>query len=91
VFALGVPLLTAAGVKESNARSMLAAQSKTHGESAVVDALRRCATERPVQPVSWLQAALKAKPVDRDARSREFNAAENAKAKRLLGIGAIDA
>lgn len=59
VFANGVTLLTAAGVRESNARSFLAAQCKAHGDTAVRMALDRCAAERPVQPVPWLQAALK--------------------------------
>jgi uncharacterized protein YdaU (DUF1376 family) len=58
VFALGLPLLTAGGVTEPRARSMLGFLSKTHGEAAVVDALNRCANSRPVEPVAWLQAAL---------------------------------
>jgi len=61
VFGLGVPLLTSAGVTDRNARSMLGLQRKTHGDLAVIDALQRCAEERPLQPVPWLQAALKAK------------------------------
>ena len=62
VFANGVVLLTAAGVKESNARSFLASQCKEHGEAAVRAALERCASEAPIQPIPWLQAALKSKP-----------------------------
>jgi uncharacterized protein YdaU (DUF1376 family) len=58
VFANGVTLLTAAGVKESNARSFLAAQCKAHGESKVKLALDQCATEHPIQPIPWLQASL---------------------------------
>lgn len=58
VFANGVPLLTAAGVSEKNARSFLAAQSKAHGDAKVADAIGRCAKERPIQPVPWLMAAL---------------------------------
>jgi uncharacterized protein YdaU (DUF1376 family) len=65
VFANGVPLLTAAGVRESNARSFLAAQCKSHGERAVVEALATCARESPVQPVPWLQTALAGKPKPR--------------------------
>jgi len=61
IFALGVPLLTAAGVTDRNARSMLGVQRKQHGDAAVVDALQRCAVEKPIQPVPWLQATLKAK------------------------------
>lgn len=62
IFSLGVPLLTAAGVSDRNARSMLGAQRKQHGDAAVIDALQRCAAQKPLQPVSWLQAALPAKP-----------------------------
>lgn len=58
VFALGVPLLTAAGVKEANARSFLGMQSKAHGDAVVAEALQACAAERPVEPISWLQARL---------------------------------
>jgi hypothetical protein len=58
VFGLGVPLLTGAGVAEKNARSFLAMNAKHHGDKAVAEALNRCANERPVEPISWLQAAL---------------------------------
>ena len=61
IFGLGVPLLTAASVAERNARSMLGLMRKQHGDAATIDALRRCAAEKPLQPVPWLQAALKAK------------------------------
>lgn len=61
IFANGVPLLTAAGVSEKNARSMLAGLCKRHTEPAVVKALDDCARERPVEPVAWLQAALSAR------------------------------
>lgn len=62
VFAVGVTLLTAAGVEDRNARSFLAQQSKAHGDAVVLDALNRCAAERPIQPIPWLIAALKSKP-----------------------------
>lgn len=70
MFALGVPLLTAANVAEKNARSMLGLLAKHHGPEAVVEALQRCAEQKPIQPVPWLQAALKtaapgARKVDR--------------------------
>lgn len=58
VFALGVPLLTASGVKEPNARSFLAMQVKAHGDAKTAEALQACAEERPVEPISWLQARL---------------------------------
>lgn len=58
IFANGVPLLTAAGVKESNARSFLALQCKTHGEPALRRALEDCAREGAIEPVSWLTKVL---------------------------------
>lgn len=61
VFALGVPLLTAAGVKESNARSMLASLCKKHGESEVVAAITETARSHAGEPVSYIQAILKPK------------------------------
>lgn len=62
IFGLGVPMLTEASVSDRNARSMLGLMRKQHGDTAVIDALRRCADEKPLAPVAWLQAALKAKP-----------------------------
>lgn len=67
VFASGVPLLTAAGVAERNARSFLAAQCKAHGEASVRAALGRCAAERPIEPVPWLVASLGDAPKARKA------------------------
>lgn len=58
VFALGVPLLTAAGVKEANARSFLGMQVKAHGDAKTAEALQACADERAIDPVSWLQKRL---------------------------------
>jgi hypothetical protein len=60
IFGLGLPLLTATGVSDRNTRSMLGLMRKTHGDTAVIRALQRCATEKPLQAVAWLQAALKA-------------------------------
>lgn len=62
IFANGLALLTAAGVSDRNARSFLGAQCKAHGDAAVRQALDRCASEAPLQPVPWLQAALMTAP-----------------------------
>jgi uncharacterized protein YdaU (DUF1376 family) len=67
MFSNGVPLLTAAGVAEKHARSMLAGLAKAHGDAAVVQALNDCAAAKPVQPVSWLQAALRTTSQSRPA------------------------
>lgn len=76
IFANGVPLLTAAGVSEKNARSMLGLMRKQHGAEAVVAALERCVAEQPIEPVAWLQAALapRTKEATRSARQREKTA-----------------
>jgi hypothetical protein len=58
LFATGVPLLTAAGVSDKNARSMLAGLAKKHGDATVADAIRQTAIDRPVEPVSWLQSLM---------------------------------
>jgi len=58
IFGFGIPLLTAAGVSDRNARSMLGLMRKKHGDEAVCAALDRCAEEQPLQPVAWLQKAL---------------------------------
>jgi uncharacterized protein YdaU (DUF1376 family) len=60
IFGRGVPMLTASGVSEKNARSMLGLMRKTHGDAAVVDAVQRCADERALQPVEFLQGVLRA-------------------------------
>jgi uncharacterized protein YdaU (DUF1376 family) len=93
IFARGVPLLCAAGVSDRNARSMLGLMRKTHGDSAVISAVQRCAEERPLEPVAWLQAALKQIPPSRsrrgplnDAELAAANAASTAEAARLLGF-----
>ncbi len=58
VFGLGVALMTANGVTDRQARSTLGLLRKQHGDGAVIAALERCAIEKPLQPVSWLVAAM---------------------------------
>jgi uncharacterized protein YdaU (DUF1376 family) len=58
VWSLGVPMLVAAGQAERNARSLLGKWCKAYGAPAVQAAIVRCAQEQPVEPVSWLIAAL---------------------------------
>lgn len=72
VYAIGIALLTSAEVTEKNARSFLAMQVKAHTAPVVVDALQRCAAEKPIQPVPWLVSALKAK-AKRNSRHTGFD------------------
>lgn len=72
VYAIGIALLTSAEVTEKNARSFLAMQVKAHTAPVVVDALQRCAAEKPIQPVPWLVSALKSK-AKRNSRHTGFD------------------
>jgi len=87
VFAAGVAMLTAAGVTDKNARSFLAMQCKAHGEATVRAALDRAAEERPIEPIGWLQATLKAKPAG-PVKSK-FTADREAQVGRWLGTATL--
>jgi hypothetical protein len=88
-------LLLQAGVPDKNARSFLGflrKQAKGRGgDAAVVAAIERCAAERALQPVEFLQGCFK--PVN-GAEGEEARRAENAKstdeAKRQLGFDAAE-
>ena len=55
VFALGVPFITAAGVKESNARSFLAMQCRKHTDTVVARAIEAAIAGKAIEPISWIQ------------------------------------
>lgn len=59
IFGYGVPMLVSAGTPEKQARSFLGAlRKRAADDQAVIDALQRCAVEKPLQPIEWLAAAL---------------------------------
>lgn len=58
IFGYGVPLLTGSGTAEKQARSFLGGLRKQHGDKAVIDKLRECLREKPLEPLKWLAAAL---------------------------------
>jgi len=58
IFGYGVPLLTNAGTAEKQARSFLGGLRKANGDQALIDKLRECIREKPLQPLEWLAAAL---------------------------------
>jgi uncharacterized protein YdaU (DUF1376 family) len=58
VFGYGVPLLVNAGSTDKAARSFLGGLRKGHGDDALINALRNCLREKPLQPLEWLAAAL---------------------------------
>jgi hypothetical protein len=58
IFGYGVPLLSSAGSTEKAARSFLGGLRKSHGDDAVVNALRDCIRAKPLQPLEWMAKAL---------------------------------
>jgi len=58
IFSYGVPLLTNSGTPDKQARSFLGGLRKSHGDEALVNALRDCIRAKPLQPLEWLAKAL---------------------------------
>jgi uncharacterized protein YdaU (DUF1376 family) len=58
IFGYGVPLLTNAGTADKQARSFLGGLRKSHGDDALVNALRDCIRAKPLQPLEWLAKTL---------------------------------
>ncbi len=58
IFGYGVPLLTNAGTPDKQARSFFGGIRKSHGDDALVNALRDCVKAKPLQPLEWLAKAL---------------------------------
>ena len=58
IFGYGLPLLTNAGTADKQARSFLGGLRKQHGDDALVNALRDCIREKPLQPLEWLAKVL---------------------------------
>lgn len=75
MFDSGVELLTGAGVKEGQARSMLGKWRKAHGEEAVIAAIGRASREAAINPVEFINGCLRfqkksSQPQDGDRRER---------------------
>lgn len=75
IFTYGVPLLVNAGSPEKQARSFLGGLRKSHGDDAVVNALRECIRAKPLQPLEWLAGALKPKVAGKQTAIESRNAA----------------
>jgi|GEM_PF-1275101 len=59
-FDAGVRVMTASGMTESNARSLVGKWRKAHGDEAVFKVLGDCQRQSITEPASWIEAALKA-------------------------------
>lgn len=78
IFAIGLPLLTQAGVSDKNARSFLGFLRKHNHDDAVLDALRRCGAEKALQPVEFLQGCLRTKGPNAAPAEAPWKAAKRA-------------
>jgi hypothetical protein len=58
IFGYGLQMLLAAGNEDKNARTFLGGLRKVHGDAVLIDKLRECARAKPLQPLTWLAAAL---------------------------------
>ncbi|CAN7594159.1 hypothetical protein LJR039_004341 [Pseudorhodoferax sp. LjRoot39] len=77
IFGYGLPLLTNAGTPEKQARSFLGAlRKRPGGDAAVVNAIRDCLREKPLQPLEWLAAALPPASVEARPKAEPVSFAE---------------
>lgn len=85
IFTYGVPLLTNAGTADKQARSFLGGLRKSHGDDALIDALRECLKAKPLQPLEWLARVLppKGAPPKRN-RQEQLEDANAAVAQRFI-------
>lgn len=85
IFGYGVPLLTNAGTADKQARSFLGGLRKSHGDDELVNALRDCIREKPLQPLEWLAKRLPPKGAPPKMNKQEaLEASNRAIAERLL-------
>lgn len=85
IFGYGVPLLTNAGTADKQARSFLGGLRKSHGDEALVNALRDCIRAKPLQPLEWLAKALPPEGVRPKLNKQEaLEASNRAVVERLL-------
>lgn len=83
IFGYGVPLLVQAGSTDKHARSFLGGLRKNHGDLALIDKLRECLRERPLQPLEWLAAALPPKGNAKGPKAENFAATDYGSGGRL--------
>lgn len=76
-FDAGVKILTASGLKEPQARSLIGKWRKDHGDQQVLAAIGSCQRSNVSEPVSWITATFKAETAESRAevRDREASAA----------------
>ena len=90
IFGYGVPLLVNAGTSDKQARSFLGGLRKTHGDSALVNALRGCVQAKPLQPLEWLAKALPPPSAKSSEEVEAARRAEKAEAARKILFGSAE-
>lgn len=91
IFSYGVPMLTSAGTPEKQARSFLGGLRKSHGDAAVVDALRECFRAKPLQPLEWLGKTLSPKSTGKANKQEALEARNRALVASISEVGGIHA
>lgn len=84
IFGYGLPLLTNAGTADKQARSFLGGLRKSHGDDALIDALRDCIRAKPLQPLEWLAKVLPPSGRRRMNKQEALEASNRAVVERLL-------
>lgn len=84
IFGYGLPLLTNAGTADKQARSFLGGLRKSHGDDAVIDALRDCIRAKPLQPLEWLAKVLPPGGRQKLNKQEALEASNRAVVERLL-------
>jgi uncharacterized protein YdaU (DUF1376 family) len=84
IFGYGLPLLTNAGTADKQARSFLGGLRKSHGDDALIDALRDCIRTKPLQPLEWLAKVLPPTGRQRMNKQEALEASNRAVVDRLM-------
>jgi hypothetical protein len=58
IFGFGLSLLVNAGTAEKQARNFLGGRIKEYSEAELIDVLRDCAKAKPLEPLTWIAAAM---------------------------------
>ena len=82
IFGYGLPMLTTAGTPEKQARSFLGGLRKRCGDDILINKLRECAIQKPLQPLEWLAAALP--PIATMNAQEKLEAGNSAVLKRFM-------
>lgn len=69
-WAIAFPMLIATGIPEPRARSTIAQLLRRCGDEAVLQAAQQAQLQKPVEPISWLQASAKAIATQQSPSSR---------------------